>query len=73
MMRLDANEIKYWINKTIPNLLKTHFVPGAAVAIFIDGEVVFKGGWGIQNYDDKNPVDEHTVFDGASLAKPVFS
>ncbi len=73
MMRLDINEIKYWVNTTVPNLLKKHSVPGAAVAVFLDGDVVFTGGWGIQNSDDKSPVDEHTVFDGASLAKPVFS
>jgi CubicO group peptidase (beta-lactamase class C family) len=73
MMRLDITEIKYWINKSVPNLLKKHSVPGAAVAVFVDGEVVFTGGWGIQNSDEKSPVDEHTVFDGASLAKPVFA
>jgi CubicO group peptidase (beta-lactamase class C family) len=73
MMRLDITEIKYWINKSVPDLLKTHLVPGAAVAVFVDGEVVFAGGWGRQNSDEESPVGEHTVFDGASLAKPVFS
>jgi hypothetical protein len=54
MMRLDINEIKYWINKTIPDLLEKHLVPGAAVAVFIDGEVVFTGVGGYEVRMKKN-------------------
>ncbi|UCH22089.1 MAG: serine hydrolase, partial [Deltaproteobacteria bacterium] len=53
--------------------MRKHSVPGAAIAVFVDGEVVFTGGWGVQNSDEENPIDEHPVFDGASLATPVFS
>ncbi|MCP4623943.1 MAG: beta-lactamase family protein, partial [bacterium] len=73
MMRFDINEIKSWIKITVPHLLKKHSVPGAAVAVFVNGEVVFKCGCGVQCSGEDNPIDERTAFDGASLAKPVFS
>ena len=39
---IDKNKIKSWIKITVPSLLEKHSVPGAAVAVFIDGEVVFQ-------------------------------
>jgi CubicO group peptidase (beta-lactamase class C family) len=73
MMRFDINEIKSWIKITVPHLLKKHSVPGAAVAVFVNGEVVFKCGCGVQCSGENNPIDERTAFEGASLTKPVFS
>jgi len=72
-MRFDINEIKNWIKIIVPLLLKKHSVPGAAVAVFADGEVVFTCGHGLKCSGEENPICNYTVFDGASLAKPVFS
>lgn len=73
MVRLDIEETKSWIITTVPCLLKKHSVPGAAVALFAEGEVVFTCGHGVRCAGEQDPIDQHTVFDGASLAKPVFS
>ena len=73
MMRFDIKKIKSWIKITVPSLLKKHSVPGAAVAVFIDGEVVFQYGCGVRCSGEDTPIGDRTVFDGASLAKPVFS
>lgn len=73
MMSVEIREIELWIKTTPPCLLKKHSVPCAAVAVLADGEVVFTGGWGVQCSGVETPISEHTVFDGASLAKPVFS
>jgi CubicO group peptidase (beta-lactamase class C family) len=73
MVGLDIEEIKSWIITRVPRLLKKHSVPGAAVSLFADGEVVFTCGHGVRCAGEQDPIDQHTVFDGASLAKPVFS
>lgn len=44
-------------------------IPGAAVAIVKDGEVIFEKGFGVRNIDAKDSVDSHTVFRLASLSK----
>ncbi|MDX1550929.1 MAG: serine hydrolase domain-containing protein, partial [Lysobacter spongiicola] len=41
-------------------------VPGVAVAIIRDGEVVLQRGYGIRDLETEAPVDEHTLFAIAS-------
>ncbi|MEZ4919669.1 MAG: serine hydrolase domain-containing protein [Saprospiraceae bacterium] len=43
--------------------------PGAAVAIVVDGEVVFADGFGVKEYNSADSVDAHTVFRIGSLSK----
>ena len=43
-------------------------VPGAAVMVILDGKVVHKKGYGLANVDAKTPIDEHTIFDLASVS-----
>ena len=44
-------------------------VPGVAVAIVQDGQIVFKKGFGTTRVKNGNPVDEETIFQLASLTK----
>lgn len=44
-------------------------VPGLAVAIVKDGEVVISKGYGVRSMDSKNPVNENTLFQIASNTK----
>ncbi len=44
-------------------------VPGVAVAIVKDGEVVFSGGFGLRDVEKKLPVDDHTLFAIGSASK----
>jgi CubicO group peptidase (beta-lactamase class C family) len=55
------------------HLLQSRGVPGAAFAIVRDGEVVQSGGIGVRDTSTGEPVDERTVFEAASLSKPVFA
>lgn len=48
-------------------------VPGMAVAIVKDGEVVLARGYGVLSIDDPTPVDEHTLFAIASNSKAFTS
>lgn len=44
-------------------------LPGLAVGIIKDGEVVFKKGYGYQNTETKTPITPQTVFGVASVSK----
>lgn len=48
-------------------------VPGMAVAIVKDGEVVLAKGYGVLSIDDATPVDQHTLFAIASNSKAFTS
>ncbi|MCB0762930.1 MAG: beta-lactamase family protein, partial [Flavobacteriales bacterium] len=44
-------------------------IPGMAVAIVKDGEVILSKGYGVRNVDNQLPVDDHTLFAIASNTK----
>jgi CubicO group peptidase (beta-lactamase class C family) len=44
-------------------------IPGMAVAVVRSDRVVFAKGYGVRELGRPEPVDEHTVFDAASLTK----
>ncbi|AVJ57045.1 hypothetical protein C5610_12580 [Idiomarina sp. OT37-5b] len=48
-------------------------VEGLAVAVIQDGEVVFNQGFGLANKDTGDNISSQTLFEAASLSKPVFA
>src|SRR5690606_10420525 len=48
-------------------------VPGIAVAVVKDGELVFSGGWGQREVGKPEPVDGDTLFSIASITKAFTS
>ncbi len=57
------------IEDNVEQVLKTFDVPGAAVAIVKDGQVVMAKGFGVRNNKRKARVDENTLFGIASNTK----
>lgn len=52
-------------------LMRSTSIPGMAVAVVYDGEVVFQKGFGVRDVDGRQPVNPESVFQLASLSKPV--
>ena len=52
-------------------LLDRYDVPGASIAIVRDGEVAWSGAYGMANIESERPVDAQTLFNAASISKPV--
>lgn len=48
-------------------------IPGMAVAVVHDGDVVYAKGFGVREAGSDTPVDSATVFQLASMSKPVGS
>jgi len=56
----------------LSQLLGDGHVPGMAYAVIRDGKIADLGAIGMRDISTRTPVDENTVFEAASLGKPVF-
>jgi len=61
------------LQKDIPNLMKQADVPGMSIAVLRDGKIRWEHNFGIRNVKNSQPVDDATIFEAASLSKPVFA
>lgn len=59
------------ISTYVPSVLKQYNVPGVSVAVFRNFEIEWARGFGVANVDTKAPVDSLTLFQAASISKPV--
>jgi CubicO group peptidase (beta-lactamase class C family) len=57
----------------LEQLLKGGRVPGLSLAIMRDGKIVESKALGVRDTSTGIPVDVNTVFEAASLSKPVFA
>jgi len=58
-------------DEEMPRLMDLHRVPGVAVALVSGGEPVHAKGYGFAERDERIAVTEDTVFQAASISKPV--
>jgi CubicO group peptidase (beta-lactamase class C family) len=61
------------LEKEIPDLLKKADIPGISIALVRNGQIAWSGVFGSMNAATKKPVTSETVFEAASLSKPVFA
>ena len=57
------------VDRLVTNALKTFEVPGMAVAIIKDGQVVLEKGYGVRSMQSTEKIDRHTLFAIASNSK----
>jgi CubicO group peptidase (beta-lactamase class C family) len=61
------------LEKDVPELMKKGGVPGLAIAVIRDGKTMWLHGFGMKEVKTGQPVTGETVFEAASLSKPVFA
>lgn len=61
------------LERAIPALMDSGAVTGLQIAIVADGKLAWTRGFGVRSAETEAPVDEGTVFEAASLSKPVFA
>jgi len=61
------------LDSLIPALMDSGAVTGLSIAIVKDSGTVWMRGFGVRNTETSEPVDENTIFEAASLSKPVFA
>ncbi len=52
---------------------KYYGIPGVSLALIKDGKVVYHKTYGVKNAQTGERVDDNTLFEAASVTKPVFS
>ncbi len=61
------------IDRFVTAYLDYHKIPGISIAIVKDGEVIYQKGVGVKNRLTGEPVEATTLFEAASMTKPLFS
>jgi CubicO group peptidase (beta-lactamase class C family) len=59
------------ISAAAEEAMKKYNVPGMSIAVFRDFQIEWTRGFGVKNLDTKQPVDPMTLFQAASISKPV--
>lgn len=53
--------------------MKALQMPGLSIAVINDGQIVYERYLGVSNVASARPVDAQTIFEAASLTKPLFA
>lgn len=59
--------------RDLPRLMHIAGVPGAAIAVVDRGKLAWSRGFGVKNILTGDPVRDDTLFEAASMTKPVFA
>jgi CubicO group peptidase (beta-lactamase class C family) len=60
------------INRLVPALMAEVHVPGVSVAIILDRQVAWSQTYGVKDAVSVSPAARDTVFEAASMSKPIF-
>ena len=66
-------EVIATIDRLVPRLMEEHHVPGVSIALIDDGQVAWLKAWGVSDAAAGTPVTGDTLFEAASMSKPVFA
>jgi len=61
------------LEQQTPNVLDENFVPGLAIVLIRNGKAGWHRAFGVRDSESKKPVDDGTIFEAASMGKPVFA
>ena len=61
------------LSAPVAGWLRDAAVPGLAIAIIDEGRLSWEGSFGVRKAGSPDPVTPQTVFEAASLSKPVFA
>lgn len=69
----DGEELIATLTQLIPQLMREAAVPGLSIALVQDGKLRWQKAFGVKDTTSREPVDEHTAFEAASVSKTVFA
>jgi len=67
----DASAVR--LRQRIPELMQQAGVQGVQIAVLRGGQTAWHGSFGLANAETRAPVTDASVFEAASLSKPVFA
>lgn len=67
----NIEEFVRCLESEVPQLLTKYKIPGASISIIENEQVVWVGTFGYKNVGDQSKMDRDTIFQVASISKPV--
>ena len=61
------------LTEGIQKIMEQYDVPGLSIAVINDNALVYHKALGVSNSETNEPVDDKSIFEGASLSKPIFA
>ena len=61
------------LNKIVEEYRAYYGIPGISLGLIKDGKLFYHKTYGYKNSSTKEPVDDQTLFEAASITKPVFA
>ena len=61
------------LNRGIENIIREKNIPGISIAIINQNKLAYHNVFGVVNSETKELVTEQSIFEGASLSKPIFA
>lgn len=61
------------LQRQIPEWMREARVPGVGVAVIAGAKTTWRGSFGVRDAASRVPVDHDTMFEAASMSKPVFA
>ncbi|MCX6215212.1 serine hydrolase domain-containing protein [Spirosoma sp.] len=69
----SANLLNHQTDQFVRQLMDRAHVPGLSITIIRDGQLYYSQGYGLTKSDSTQRVTSETIFEAASLSKPVFA
>ncbi len=67
-----STETSIKVDRFIETYREYYEIPGVSLALIKDGQVAYHKTYGVKSTKTNDPVDEKTLFEAASITKPVF-
>ncbi|MEM7087158.1 MAG: serine hydrolase domain-containing protein [Bacteroidota bacterium] len=61
------------LNERVEKIMDSVRLPGLSIAIINDAQIVYHKTFGVANNQTNEPVTHQSIFEGASLSKPLFA
>ena len=72
-LRFQPDRLISLLEQRIPGIMTRNAVPGLSAALFHDAALIWSRGFGVRNTVTQQPVTPQTIFEAASLSKPVVA
>jgi CubicO group peptidase (beta-lactamase class C family) len=59
--------------RSIPRIMAEFTVPGLSIVVIRNGRMAWRRGFGVKDAASKAPVANNTMFEAASMSKPLFA
>ncbi len=70
--QLTGDALVSTIDRLVPALMAELHVPGVAIALILERRMAWYKGYGVRDAKSREPVTAETVFEAASMSKPIL-